>query len=116
MDWVVNLFNMILSGFQEVINFFTEDIFALIIKLGDFLYSFLEMLFYDCLYYCIITLQYLIDIFLQNVDLADSVNTQWTYLSAEHRAAAVFFRLPQIMTIFVSAMSVRLLRALIPFF
>lgn len=116
MDWVVDLFNMILSGFQAVVDFISKDVFELFRQMGEFLYSFIEMCFYDILNFCCIALTYIIDLVFGDIDLTGPILDSWTSLTTEVREALVFFRIPQIVIIYFSALSLRVLRMLIPFF
>lgn len=116
MQWVVDLFNMILAGFQYIVDFFTEDIFELLRQFGEYVYSFLEMCFYDALHYCCVILRLLLDTLFGSVDFSAQVISSWGNLSPEVRQAAVFFRIPQILVIYASALTLRVVRMLIPFF
>lgn len=116
MDWVIDLFNMILSGFQAVVDFFQTDVFELFRQMGEFLYSFLEMCFYDILNFCCTILTTLLDTLFGSVDFTGPIMTSWLNLTTEAREALVFFRIPQIMIIYASALTLRVVRMLIPFF
>jgi hypothetical protein len=115
MDWVVDLFNMILSGFQAVVDFISKDVFELFRQMGEFLYSFVEMCFYDVLNFCCSALDYILNLVFGQIDLTGPILDSWISMTTETREALVFFRIPQILIIYFSALSLRVLRMLIPF-
>lgn len=116
MGWVVDLFNMILSGFQAVVDFFVVDVFELFRQMGEFLYSFLGMLFYDTLTFCCTVLNELFNIVFGQVNFSGPIESSWSNLTGEAREALVFFRIPQMFVIYSGALVLRVLRMLIPFF
>lgn len=93
MDWLVELFK----------NF------------GEYLYSFLELGFYDVMTFCCNILSQLMTLVFGSANFSGPIENAWNALSPEARSAAVFFRIPTIVGIYASALSIRLLRLLIPF-
>lgn len=115
MKWVVDLFNMILSGFQYIVDFITKDVFEVFRQFGEFCYSFLEMCFYDVCYFCITLLQTIFDALFGSVDFSGNILSSWLSMNSEVRDALVFFRIPECIAILGTALAFRLILRLIPF-
>lgn len=115
MKWVVDLFNMILSGFQYIVDFITKDVFEVFRQFGEFCYSFLEMCFYDVCYFCTALLQTIFDALFGTTDFAATILSSWVSMNTEIRDALVFFRVPDCVVILGSALAFRFILRLIPF-
>lgn len=115
MQWIIDFFNLILSGFQYVLDFITEGVFELLRQFGEFLYSFVEMVFYDQLHYgCQLSI-FLLNTLFGDIDFSGPILSAWNSLPLDIREFLVFFRLPQIVSILISAFTLRLVRTNIPF-
>jgi hypothetical protein len=115
MDWVVDLFNMILSGFQAVVDFFSTDVYEIFRQFGEFLFSFVEMCFNEVLSFCCFVMSELLGALFGAINFSGPIESAWQSLTSEAREALVFFRIPTVMVIYFSALSIRLIRLLIPF-
>ncbi|MDD3472383.1 MAG: hypothetical protein PHS86_06340 [Syntrophaceae bacterium] len=115
MEWVVDLFELILSGFQAVINFFANGIYELFRQMGEFLYSFLEMGFWDVCTLGVTLLSWQFETIFGVLNYSNWINDAWLALTPEAREALVFFRIPNALMILMSALSVRLAKKFIPF-
>lgn len=115
MEWVVDLFNMILSGFQAIVDFFALGIFELFRQMGEFLYSFLEMGFWDVCTLCVQVLSWQFETLFGVLNFSGPIESAWMSLSAETREALVFFRIPNALLVYFGALSIKLAKKFIPF-
>lgn len=115
MEWIVDFFDMILSGFQAVADFITMGVFELFRLFGEFLYSFLKMGLYDYLALCCGVIAFLYPLVFGELNLVGPILDSWTSLNPEIKLALVFFRVPQIVNIYFAALAFRLIRSIVPF-
>ncbi|GAB1411223.1 hypothetical protein MASR1M90_23770 [Desulfovibrionales bacterium] len=116
MEWISTLYSLILQGFQNIANFLSSGLFDFFHSLVDYVYSFLEMTLYDIGRFLINIVQWLFNLIFGGLNFVGPVHTAWSNLSPEIRSSLVFFRIPEVVVIYTSALTVRLIRSLIPFF
>lgn len=116
MEWISTLYSLLLQGFQNIADFLSTGIFDFFYSFVDYVYSFLEMLLYDVGRFLVNIVQWLFNLIFGGFNFSGPVQTAWSNLSPETRSALVFFRIPEVVVIYTSALTVRLIRSLIPFF
>lgn len=113
--WLVAFAHYITDGFQYLIHALTDGLVAILKEYCLYYLKISEVFFYIKLRVGLEVAIELIDVYLAPLDLKSPIYSAWSAIPGELRSMLCFFRIPDAVSILLSAYAMRLVRMFIPF-